>query len=393
MNIESTRKDNFPLDVVTAAYLHVELEKKKVRSIQESIAAILEVKQSTVSRLLKQARAEGWLKDTPSFAEEKIKPEQLAMVKLRAAGSEVKLKEHLDAIAHKHKTPTLLSVTVCECFGADQDERLIHFGRQAAREIQGWLPKMQLVGVAWGRTLRALVDGMREEIREHRSTNFIPLCGEPIAEHPHGLSSSVIAIELRQIVQGKLHFSHQLIKDDHNATLLALPAYIRPGSKHEAALWEYIEEIAGYRSIFGGRNKAARTSNIPLVERMDSIMTSVGRTIWNVDEFWGDATGLNKEDLGRFYVGNIAGTFIEKENLSKVEQKEVKKHRAGFTGVERKHVEACAQKAIAANGGGVITLGLGSEKAEMVIEGIKWGLINRLIVDNELCDALLKMPL
>src|SRR5436190_12068094 len=102
-------------------------------------------------------------------------------------------------------------------------------------------------------------------------------------------------------------------------SLGAVPACIPGGfNKTETEIIrKFLTHATGYRRIFGPTGKEQ-----PLIEQVDSILTSVGTTTISSQfaDLWLDETvsGVNikKQELARFTVGNIGGVFLHRQELS-----------------------------------------------------------------------------
>ena len=62
-----------------------------------------------------------------------------------------------------------------------------------------------------------------------------------------------------------------------------------------------------------------------------------------------------------------------------------------WTGVRLKHLQRIAQQAERRKRPGVIVVSLGIDRAEIIAEAVRCGLINELIVDRSLADALARV--
>jgi DNA-binding transcriptional regulator LsrR (DeoR family) len=64
-----------------------------------------------------------------------------------------------------------------------------------------------------------------------------------------------------------------------------------------------------------------------------------------------------------------------------------------WAGVRLEHLARCARAATGGEGrAGVIVLAVGRSKAEVVLECVRGGLVNELIVDHDLAQALAQAP-
>lgn len=360
---------------------------------QARIAELLGISQGEVSRLLRQARREGWLQvrcELPPGAMERI--EQVVF-----PGRD-QVRARLDHEADAHEAPRVRGVRVVAgaAEAADYDERLRGFGRAAAARLQELFPAMRLAGVAWGRTIAHVVEGLRQlhpqPPRLPAPVQFVPLTGEPLAYPDPETSSSTLAHRLNEVVSGGAA---------PFVSLAAVPAFIparfsRPGRE---VIRDFIGEIAGYRAVFTRQNEQGRPQ-APLVDRLDTILTAVGTVSTTVSGRLLDdrmeAEGITKEQLGRRVIGDIGGVFLPRESRDPV----VRGINERWTGVRLEHLARCAwaarEAAQEAAGErpppGVVVLAAGAVKAPVVLACVRAGLASELILDHELARALIEGP-
>ncbi|MCA9178763.1 MAG: hypothetical protein KDB14_30080 [Planctomycetales bacterium] len=72
------------------------------------------------------------------------------------------------------------------------------------------------------------------------------------------------------------------------------------------------------------------------------------------------------------------------KSTAKIQQDEI----ARWTGVKEQCIRKCAAKSTESQTPGVIALGIGPDRAEAAIAGIKRGLINHLIIDDSLAETI-----
>jgi hypothetical protein len=96
-------------------------------------------------------------------------------------------------------------------------------------------------------------------------------------------------------------------------------------------------------------------------------------------------------------VGDIGGVCLPKSNLTQNQADQFAAMERRWTGVTRKHLEKCAKRAANATTGGkaappgVIVVAIGRNKAGCIFEAIKAGLVNHLIVDQDVEAELSKL--
>lgn len=354
---------------------------------QSRIGAVLGVSQGEVSRLLAVARREGWLQTRCVLPEGAA----VAVEQLVFAGRN-ELRDRLRREADRCSVPPIRELRIFHSGGdqigpVDWAARLSQFGRLAAARVQELIPRMELCGVTWGKTIARVVDGLRQLNPQSPARaprlQFVPLTGEPLTYPDPETSSSTLAHRLSDIFSDGQQPFH---------SLAAVPAFIpskfpRAG---QATIRSFISEIAGYRSVFARTNRRG-AQHEPLVDRLDCIITGVGTVSPGVSGRLLDdrveAENLTKEQLQERVVGDIGGIFLPRNPRDAV----VRGINERWTGVLLEHVRRCAQSAVAdPKRVGVVVLAMGRAKAEITLACIRSGLISELILDHDLAQALLE---
>jgi DNA-binding transcriptional regulator LsrR (DeoR family) len=380
----SRRKRARPRDLVleaqAAAYLYTH------GNDQAKIGGVLGVSQAEVSRLLAVARREGWLQTRCVLPEDAV-----AAVEQMVFSGRDALRERLVREAARGGSAVVPAFRIFHSGGEGSDAgswnaRLRRFGEAAATRLQELLPHLRLVGVAWGATIARLVDGVRQ-LNPHPPSlrapvQFIPLTGEPLTFPDPETSSSTLAHRLNEILGGQGAF-HSLA-----AVPAFIPAKFSPHSRK--AIRQFIAEIAGYRVIFERRG-ADGDPQEPLADRVDAIITGVGTVAAGVSGRLLDdrlvAEGLTKEELRERVIGDIGGVFLPRSARDRV----VEGINERWAGVRLEHFARCALGAARGAGRvGVIVLAVGRSKAEVVLECVRAGLVNELLLDHDLAQALIQ---
>lgn len=345
---------------------------------QRDIAHRLGTSQPEVSRLLQVAEKAGWLERRPPlFHGAQLDPALWAEAQARFFSSGAlleKLAEH-----EREVRGALVGVTVFH--GGDEEP----FSRAAAVALEELLRRAAVVGVSWGRTLRRMVDALRQHavphtLREGR-IELVPLCGEPLQarQDPLTFSSTALAAELSELLNGP--------GGPPPPSLAGVPAFI-PSCFHrkpeQEVILRFLSLVAGYGAVFSGKD--AR------VHRIDSVLTSLGvvhaahRGIFLQERI--DLGEISEEELDRLAIGDMGGIIIPNRGLSPTEQKRVRELNERWTGIKEEQVRTCARRAIANGRPGVIVLGVGAERRDLVKRIIALGLVNHLLIDRRLADAL-----
>jgi len=367
---------------------------------QLQIAKRLRKSQPEVSRMLAYAEAQRFLARAPSFLSQNVNSAELREVERRFFVHE-QLREALHGLA-----PAGLHLNVQVLPEKDEE-----FAAAAAGCVARLLQRAHLVGVMWGRTVQRLV----ARIGEHREffdqgggcqAQCIPLCGDPVHLMNLGLakySASHLAAELGHAINPA--------SASDQPCLIGVPAYLsrrffarRGGS---SVNWEsFVQEIPGYRSIFGPNH----TKDRPWVERLDAIVTGMGIVVTQPRK--GDrhvpvpATAAYEEiadfvrerliqeeeipaaELARLVYGDIGGWLIERPGLRAAERRLVESLNQGWTGVKDVHFANVARNAKPDGIPGVILVAASAAKAEMTRALVERGLVNELLIDSALADEL-----
>ncbi len=173
-------------------------------------------------------------------------------------------------------------------------------------------------------------------------------------------------------------------------------------------------QVEGYRRIFLGSPGRDR-----LIDQMDALITGVGTASKTSSDPWliervnamHNDPPLTREDFEAYTFGDIAGVYLLRPRLAEliaarnaktfgsagkvarernatVESK-IKRINSQWTGIQREHVARCAERArTTGKTAGVIVLAIGRAKSETVIEAVNQSLVNHLLIDQDLADAL-----
>jgi DNA-binding transcriptional regulator LsrR (DeoR family) len=359
---------------------------------QAQIAARLDKSQPEVSRLLAYAKKHEFLARSPSFVKAKVDAKELEEADRRFFVNE-ELRDALRALAPKGLR---LNVHVLPDGEAE-------FTTAAAACVVELLQQAHVIGLMWGRRIKGLVASVQAHLgifAESRPSEAqcIPLCGDPA--HLMNLrhvkySASHLAAELGQSINPD--------RPSDQPCLVGVPAYLPRSSA--AATWEhFVQDIPGYREIFGPTSGRAR----PWVERIDTIITGTGiispaarrqehgAAVTAAHEETGDfirerleqEADIEEPDLARLIYGDIGGWLLARPNLRPAERSVVKSLNQGWTGIKGTHLESVARNATAGGSPGIILLAAGPAKADMVRELVRLGLVNEILVDLSLGKAL-----
>jgi DNA-binding transcriptional regulator LsrR (DeoR family) len=372
-----SRKD---LEALKAAYLCAERD-----LTQAEVGRLLGgLSQSRVSRLLKRADERGWLHRSYRFVTDGLPDDLLAQLKRLVEPST--LVDRLARIESTTRVP-VRRVHVLDC-GANRDNkraitaRLTRFGRAAAPPLGELLQRSDTFAVTWGGTISHVVEGLKHAPPMlPRANRYVPVCGEPLDQASSQETSSHLAERLHDIVRSTAL---------PPPSLTGVPALI--GRRFHGAdargIRRFVEQAGSFREVFG---KAS-----PLINKVDSLLTSVGpaqRPMGFVHEELLKAgstshTKLTTSALSRLVAGDIGGVLIPRRHLGARDRAQVERLNEMWTGATLAHLERVARQAARSNRPGVILVSIGDDRAEIVAEAVRYGLVNELIIDRHLADAL-----
>lgn len=341
------------------------------------------VSQSHVSRLLNHATEMGWLVTQLHFNERNLSAE--AMREIQHLLEPQRLVSRFNDIRARtgRMTPNVRvfdSGSESPTTGAFEI-RCRRFGRSAAGRLEELFRQSSAVGVTWGRTVSSLIDGMAAANRSYRADKpilFAPVSAELITLAASDYSSSLLAARLNGLFNNG---------EGEKLRLGGVPAYIprRYDSAKVQAIREYLLDAASYRRIFAGEN--------PLIHRIDTVVTSVGsaqRPLGGAMEEVLSAADITPAELKSLIAGDIGGILIPKSGASPSEVRQVDELNAMWTGITREHLARVAMRAGGGGGAGVVVAAIGRERAAIVAEMISLEMVNELIIDWDLANALEK---
>jgi len=276
----------------------------------------------------------------------------------------------------------------------DYDE----FLRAAAGHVGRAVRHSQLIGANWGRTIYKLVRYLevlsntldRDRLRR---IECIPLCGDPTylmnqRRLEYSYSASWLATTFEEALTGRSRPTFPWLG--------GVPAYVRRAMRATSAgsranAHGFDDEMPGYQAIFGRGRR--------LIDRVDTVITGAGIVVLGeetLEHSTGDLleeriqqeTDLTKAKLDQIVFGDIGGWLIEKPGLSLEDQELVEDLNRGWTGATQEHIKWIAAAAVPSQRAGVILVARGAAKASLIIEAVRRGLVNTLLIDEELGECI-----
>lgn len=350
---------------------------------QEEIGKLLGgVSQSHVSRLLSRAIEMGWLVTELRFDDRDLSAEALREIQHLLEPQRL-VAEFARIAQQTHRMTPSVRVFDSGSDSATQgafEIRCRRFGRSAAGRLEELLKGSRIVGLTWGRTVSALIDGLSATSNRHTSPDnriiFAPVSAELITLAAPAYSSSLLAGRLNTIFNDG---------EGEKLGLGGVPAYIprRYEPAKIQAIREYLGDASSYRRIFSGE--------APLVDRADTVLTSVGtaeRPLGGAMNEILAAADISVGELKGLIAGDVGGILIPRRGASAQEIDLVEQINSMWTGITREQLTNVAKRSARSGGSGVIVAAVGRERAPIIAELIRLEMINELIVDWDLAKAL-----
>lgn len=370
---------SLPLDqrAQCAAYLRVRHNMSQI----EIGNALGGLSQPHVSRLLTHAQKQKYLVVTERFAEERFSSEWIQQMDELLAPPALSEALHNYCDAHGFFQP---NIRVFESGTGQTEVALTHrrnrFGRTASGRLAELLSKADTVGVAWGRTIRALIDGISASNRPvdtAKVKKFLPVCAEFVKLTQRGYSASRLAERLDDIYNAG---------EGEAISLTGFPAFIPRayGPDMQRSIRKLVTDTPSHAHIFSG--------DVPMVARLDMLISSVGSSqtpLLGALEELVHAGQVNATRLSELIVGDLSGILIPKPDLSKDDHALVDELNYMWTGIQLEHVQDLADRASKDPSlTGVVIVALQAERGDVILELIRFGLVNELILDQAAAERL-----
>lgn len=406
------KDDDIEFQAQVAAWLFDKMNFK-----QDQIAEHLGIKQPDVSRRLKFAEERGWL-SRPTFLRGKdITDQRLLEIENAFYRHLPDLRRAIEILARQKRPvdpPPKVHVFYSGPTATDKEgyhKRQQLFGWNAALYIRELIPQMHRIGVAWGKTIARLIDGLRPlHPKFEKGTLFFPVSGEPLREHGEENSATTLASGLQAFVEGGPHDGPGL-----DMVIPCIPDHFNETITHDIKQ-SLLGQVEGYRRIFLGDGGHGR-----LIDEIDTLITGVGTASKTSTDPWliervnamQNDPPLTREDFEAYTFGDIGGVYLLRPDLAQriaarnaksasgsgkpahernaIVEAKVKRINAQWTGIQREHIARCADRARASEQTpGVIVLAIGRAKSEAVIEAVNQSLVNHLLIDQDLAEALVE---
>jgi hypothetical protein len=158
------------------------------------------------------------------------------------------------------------------------------------------------------------------------------------------------------------------------------------------ALRDWIVNLRSYREVFSGENAA--------VTDLDCLFTSVGqegKPLAAAGAELEEACGITLAELSRLVSADLGGTLIPREDLSGSDRRIYEDLGSAMTGLSLGAVEKIALRAadVAKSPSqqlpGVCVIAIGENKARPLLAALEAGLVNELVIDEDLARAVQRL--
>jgi DNA-binding transcriptional regulator LsrR (DeoR family) len=259
-------------------------------------------------------------------------------------------------------------------------QRRKRFGKTAAGRVIELLGGQRIAGIAWGRTIHAVIEGIAAShlpLSAVDEIELVPVCAELLLTSQRELSSSRLAEELTRVLRAD---------GEDVLQLTGFPAYV-PRHYEEVmqqAAWRLIRDAPNYERIFSGPDA--------MVTRMDVLMTSVGFSetlvLGGLDDLL-RAGRIDPQELRALVVGDLGGLLIPRPDLTDAQNALIDELNMMWTGISLDQVAGIAARAHASSDmSGVIVLALRAERSKTLPELVRLGLVNQLVIDHDAAAGL-----
>jgi DNA-binding transcriptional regulator LsrR (DeoR family) len=383
---------NHDYQALLAAYFHGQDNALK----QETIADRLGLSgQAHVSKLLKQARQLGYLREVFEFPEDvpqdtRREIENSYFGKHSALEAELIRRAQIARDKRSDGSSPFKRLHVCAAPGLEirdgsaRERAFSTFGANAAEIVASYIDYADTCCVAWGRTVHDTVRHVRTRTPGLKKT-FLPITGEPTNYEPNGISPSDAAQMLAAAWPGSVYLSLRGVQ-----ARIPKSVYERG---NDGIARELARESDNYRRIFGPSDNQDR----PLMGQVAMILTGIGDAQTSgrasgvtglEDPWWLETAKAEGRDVLSLATGNIGGIWIPRQDATADERHSIEQMNERWLGAEHGHFERCSLRGGTPDRPGVVVVAVEPEKAEIILEALY--LMNVLIISRHLADALAK---
>lgn len=348
---------------------------------QSAIARRVKCGQPYVSRVLVRARQSGLLVTTTVLRRDMLSPEEQAYLSgVKAPANLASLLNNLAQDGGKRLKGVRVFTSVPD-LSSSRSQLLPSL--QAARIIHELLEPAQRIGVAWGRTLAAIVRSLSDLGRPSRGTRkqFFPLRGDPMGRTSSDVSASFLVERLHAWFECR----------GAPSSLQGVPALV---PYPLADTYRHIEKLASFSPTFRRIYLGEPPGSTPEIERLDAIVTACGAITEGISPITSallDLLQLN--DIAKWSVlGDVAGCLIPHPNARAADVRRIERCNDLWIGLKTSHLRGCATRAVDEKTPGVILIASGHrQKARLALEAVRAGLVSWLLIDHICAEHLAKL--
>jgi DNA-binding transcriptional regulator LsrR (DeoR family) len=197
-----------------------------------------------------------------------------------------------------------------------------------------------------------------------RKWEIVATSGEPLGESMTGRSSTDIAAELAAYLAGRYY--------SLKGVFPVVPEELLPGIE---LLRQFFSRVADFGQIFGPGG---------LIHRIDTFVTSIGNFEQKSLTYRHELVkigGKSVEELKAIACGDLGGVLIPHDETSP----EYTKLDTCWTGIKLSDVRRVAQSGA---GAGVVVFAMGANKAEVLLNAVRRGLVTYAVCDHHLACAV-----
>ncbi len=364
-------------DRLALAVAHLLTQDRK----QKEIENLLKISsQSEVSRLVTHARNMGWLRTSVEWPAGVVDSEK-EEIKNRGFGNKEQLERKINDIAiARGGVPVKTLHIVYSGSDLSNEERLMRFGIAAADVIVPLAANAKTCAVAWGKTVKSLIDAIRNrDCSTVENLVGLPISGEPFNNTDTGTSPSAAA-----------RYLCEAFGSNNWLSLQGVPARIpKELSKDANTIRRFLKKCDDYKDIF--YEKEGRG---PFMKDVGMIISGIGDVITSENDPWYRETAEMEDqgegDLMKITIGNIGGVWIPKDSDNPEQEKKISAINERWLGIQKVHFESCAKRCNAGEASGVVVIAVEEAKAHILHRVI--GMVNHLIISQPLAQALLDIP-
>jgi hypothetical protein len=348
---------------------------------QEAIADRLGLSgQAHVSKLLKQAKQMGYLRevfefpaDVPQDMRRKIEDSYFS----KHSALEAELIKRAQILRDKRSDgcSPFKRLHICAAPGLDprdskaRERAFSTFGANAAEIAASYIDHADTCCVGWGRTVHATVRHVRARtVAPEPKKTFMPIAGEPTNYEPNGISPSDAAQTLAAAWPGSNYLSLRGVQ-----ARIPKSVYERD---NDGIARDLARDSDNYRRIFGPPDN---NQDRPLITQVAMILTGIGDAQTSgrasgvtglEDPMWLETAKAEGRDALGLASGNIGGIWMPRQDATADERAKIEQMNNRWLGAELGHFERCSLRGGAADRPGVVALAVEPEKAEIVLEAL-----------------------